>query len=143
MTNVPDGFGLTKVGGPFIDVNGPLWLRQTETGMQLGFLVEDRHVNGMQTCHGGMIATFCDMLHPLTARHLNSQLSTYFLPTISITVDYMASPAVGAWMQGEAQVLKTTGQLVFMAGLVHADGVLVARTNALLKIGTTRNGTAN
>ena len=58
-----------------------------------------------------------------------------FLPTISLQIDYLATVPLGAWVQGEGQVLRTTRSLVFAQGLVQADGKLVARVSGIFKIG--------
>ena len=101
---VPRGFAPIKIGGEFIGVNGPLFSRHEGAGLELGFHVEARHTNGMGMCHGGMIATFCDMLLPLTTRSLVPGIGNVFLPTISIQVDYLAPAPLGAWVQGSACV---------------------------------------
>lgn len=131
---VPDGFTPIEIGGQFIGLAGPLFSRPHDDGLDLGFLVEARHANGMGVCHGGMMATFCDMLMPLTTRNLVPEIGDVFLPTISLQVDYLAPAHIGAWVQGSAQVLHHTGSLAFVQGLVTADGTLVARASGVLKI---------
>ena len=132
--DVPEGFQSHRFGEGFIAVNGPLYTRRRDGGFELGFRVEPRHCNPMGICHGGMMATFCDMLLPLSA-HALSDVGKRFLPTINLQVDYLAASPLGAWVQGEAQVLRTTRSLVFMQGLVHADGNRVARVSGIFKIG--------
>jgi uncharacterized protein (TIGR00369 family) len=132
---VPEGFRAREFGGGFIGVNGPLYARRTEAGFQLGFRVEERHCNPMRICHGGMMATFCDMLLPISAHVLSKELAERFLPTINLQIDYLAASPLGAWVQGEAQLLRATRSLVFMQGLVEADGVSVARVSGIFKIG--------
>ena len=132
---VPEGFRAREFGGGFIGVNGPLYARRTEAGFQLGFRVEERHCNPMGICHGGMMATFCDMLLPISAHVMSKELAQRFLPTINLQIDYLAASPLGAWVQGEAQLLRATRSLVFMQGLVHADGVSVARVSGIFKIG--------
>ena len=134
-TAVPEGFQARQYGEGFIGVNGPLYLRKVEGGVQLGFRVERRHCNPMGICHGGMIATFCDMLLPISAHYLSEQIGKRFLPTINLQVDFLAASPLGAWVQGEAQLLHTTRSLVFMQGLVQADGNTVARVSGIFKIG--------
>jgi acyl-coenzyme A thioesterase PaaI-like protein len=80
------------------------------------------------------MATFCDMLLPLSA-HVLSDVGKRFLPTINLQIDYLAASPLGSWVQGEAQVLRTTRSLVFMQGLVHADDAPVARVSGIFKIG--------
>jgi len=133
--NVPEGFHARPFGEGFIGVNGPLYVRRTETAFHLGFRVELRHCNPMGICHGGMMATFCDMLLPISAHVLSEEIGRRFLPTINLQIDYLAPSPLGAWVQGEAQLLRTTRSLVFMQGLVQADGVNVARVSGIFKIG--------
>jgi uncharacterized protein (TIGR00369 family) len=132
---VPEGFRAREFGGGFIAVNGPLYARRSEAGFQLGFRVEERHCNPMGICHGGMMATFCDMLLPISAHVMSKELAERFLPTINLQIDYLAASPLGAWVQGEAQLLRATRSLVFMQGLVQADGVSVARVSGIFKIG--------
>ena len=132
---VPEGFRAREFGGGFMAVNGPLYARRTDAGFQLGFRVEERHCNPMRICHGGMMATFCDMLLPITAHVVSKEVALRFLPTINLQIDYLAASPLGAWVQGEAELLRATKSLVFMQGLVHADGVPVARVSGIFKIG--------
>jgi len=132
---VPEGFRAREFGGGFLGVNGPLYARRTDAGFQLGFRVEERHCNPMGICHGGMMATFCDMLLPISAHVMSKELGQRFLPTINLQIDYLAPSSLGAWVEGEAQLLRATKSLVFMQGLVQADGVSVARVSGIFKIG--------
>jgi len=131
----PAGFEAIRIGGEFIGSNGPLYLREADGRVHLGFSVEKRHANGMLICHGGMMATFCDMLLPIAARRLVDGLADTFLPTVSLQVDYLAPARVGTWVEGEAQVLRATRNLVFMQGIVTAEGATVARASGILKVG--------
>jgi uncharacterized protein (TIGR00369 family) len=132
---VPEGFKPRSFGGGFIAVNGPLYVRKLKPGIQLGFRVEPRHCNPMGVCHGGMMATFCDMLLPISAHYLSEAIGRRFLPTINLQVDFLAVSPLGAWVQGEAQLLRATRSMVFMQGLVTADGTNVARVSGIFKIG--------
>jgi uncharacterized protein (TIGR00369 family) len=133
--DIPEGFVARRFGEGFIAVNGPLYARKPPGGgFQLGFRVEPRHCNPMRICHGGMMATFCDMLLPLSA-HVLSDVGKRFLPTINLQVDYLAASPLGSWVQGEGQVLRRTRSLVFMQGLVQADGNPVARVSGIFKLG--------
>lgn len=133
--DIPEGFHARRFGEGFIGVNGPLYARRTDTAFHLGFRVERRHCNPMGICHGGMMATFCDMLLPISAHVLSKEIGNRFLPTINLQIDYLAASPLGAWVQGEAQLLRTTKSLVFMQGLVEADGNPVARVSGIFKIG--------
>jgi uncharacterized protein (TIGR00369 family) len=135
---VPDGFRPARMGGPFIALAGPLYarLRADPEGVRLlmGFRVEQRHCNPLGMCHGGMLATFADMLMPMAAMY-QAGGERRFLPTISLQMDYLAPAMLGAWVQGEAQILRTTRNLLFAQGLVSADGTPALRVSGVFKQG--------
>ncbi len=134
---VPDGFRpmLLGVGGDFIGINGPLYLRHEGALVQLGMRVEARHCNPMNTCHGGMLASFGDMVLPMCIHRKAPEIGHKFLPTISLQLDYLAPAPLGAWLTGEADVLRITRSMVFGQGLICADGVPAVRISGIFKIG--------
>ena len=89
----------------------------------------------MNNLHGGMMASFCDMLLPLSVHRKSNEVADRFLPTVSLQIDYLAPAPLGAWVQGEAEPLRVTRSLVFAQGLVTADGVSCARVSGVFKIG--------
>lgn len=131
---VPPGFKPIEAGGPFMEGNGPLYLLHEGDVVKFGFRVEQRHVNPMGMLHGGMMASFCDMLMPLSV-HRTSAVGLRFLPTISLQIDYLAPAPLGCWVEGEAELLRATRSLVFAQGLVRADGTPCARASGVFKIG--------
>ncbi|HRI19266.1 MAG TPA: PaaI family thioesterase [Burkholderiaceae bacterium] len=136
MISPPEGFVPLPVPGEFIRVNGPLYIRKQAGTVQLGFRVEERHANPMAICHGGMMASFCDMLLPIATLHMRREIGPRFLPTVSLQIDYLAPAPVGSWVEGETQVLRVTRTMIFAQGLVTADGEPVARASGILKIGS-------
>ena len=131
---IPAGFRPAHIHGDFIAFNGPLCARLTGDKIALGFRVEQRHTNPLGICHGGMLATFVDMLIPCTAMY-ESGRERRFLPTISLQIDYLGASPLGAWVQGEAQILRTTRNMVFGQGLVTADGAPALRFSGIFKLG--------
>ena len=132
---IPDGFTPLGVGGDFMAVNGPLYLRREGDQVQVGFRVEPRHCNPMRICHGGMLASYCDMLLPVTVHHQSTDVGRRFLATVSLQLDYLAPVPLGSWVQGLAQVLRVTRSMVFTQGLVTADGVPAVRSSGVFKLG--------
>ena len=138
---IPEGFKPRNLGRGFIEIVGPLYYRRAPgtdrlRGISLGFRVEPRHCNPAGTCHGGMLATFVDMLLPVTATSTCEPLRGLYLPTISLQLDYLAGAPLGSWLQGDAQVLRHTRNMVFVQGLLSADGTPVARASGIFKIGS-------
>jgi len=132
--DVPQGFTVLPIGGDYMAANGPLYARVVEGRVQLGFRVQQRHTNPLGICHGGMLASFADMLLPVCTLR-QSDVGRRFLPTISLQLDYLAPAPLGAWVQGEAEVLRTTRKMVFAQGVARIDGEPVLRVSGLLKIG--------
>lgn len=132
---IPEGFRAAPLGGAFLTHNGPLYARRDGDRLQLGFRVEERHTNPLGICHGGMLATFADMLLPCVIL-AQPGFERRFLPTISLQVDYLAPAALGAWVQGQGEVLRRTRSVAFAQGLVTADGVPAMRVSGIFKLGT-------
>lgn len=131
---IPEGFRPAAIGGAFLAHNGPLYARLAGERFQLGLRIEERHTNPLGICHGGMLATFADMLLPCVILY-QPGFERRFLPTISLQVDYLAPAALGAWVQGEGEVLRRTPGMVFAQGLVTADGVPAVRVSGIFKLG--------
>lgn len=132
---IPGGFKPLPVGGEFMAVNGPLYVRLVDGRAQLGFRVLARHTNPMNICHGGMLASFGDMLLPVCVHRQSAEVGHRFLPTISLQIDYLAPAPLGAWVQGEADVLRVTRTMVFAQGIAQADGTPVMRVSGIFKLG--------
>ena len=133
--DIPEGFKPRRFGDGFIAHNGPLYVKKLERGILLGFRVEARHCNPMGICHGGMLASFCDMLLPISVHRKSAEVGLRFLPTVSLQLDYMLPAHLGAWVEGEADVLRVTRAMVFAQGIVRVDGVLAVRCSGVMKIG--------
>ena len=130
----PPGFRPLRLPeSTFLEVNGPFHASWDGARFLLGIRIEQRHCNASGRCHGGMIAAFCDVL--LTVGSNIQSRQSRFLPTISLTCDFAAPAAKGAWLQGSVDVLRTTRTLLFASGIVETDvDGLVARTSAVLRI---------
>ena len=143
MTNeAPPGFVPLGLRMGFLESNGPLYLKWMEHRVILGFAVGQRHCNPGNVCHGGMLATFADMLLPIASR-LQSKTEMGFLPTINLTCDFVAPAPLGSWVEGQAQAVTATRNLLFAQGLATADGLACLRANGIFKItnpGSTKRG---
>lgn len=133
-TSPAPGFEPVDIGGAFATRNGPLHARWFDGHLQLGFRVGPQHVNPGNQCHGGMLCMFADILIS-TAAQYQADIPRQFLPTISLQMDFIAAAPLGSWVQGEAEILRVTRNLVFSQGLLHADGTLVLRTSGVFKRG--------
>lgn len=140
--DIPPGFAPLGIRMGFLESNGPLFLRWSDERATLAFRVGFRHCNPGSVCHGGMLATFADMLLPIAAR-LQSIAEMGFLPTINLTCDFLAPAPLGSWVEGQADAVRATRNLLFVQGLATADGTPCLRANGIFKItnpGSTKRG---
>jgi len=133
--DAPEGFKVLPIGGNFLTHTGPLYVRVADGRALLGFRVRAHHTNPLNICHGGMLATFGDMLLPVCIHRQSPEVGLRFLPTITLQIDYLAPAPLGAWVQGEAEVLRVTRTMVFAHGVARIDCTPVLRVSGTFKIG--------
>jgi uncharacterized protein (TIGR00369 family) len=111
LDQAPAGFAPLAIGGNFMAHNGPLYVRMVDGRAQLAFRVQARHTNPLNNCHGGMLASFGDMLLPVCIHRQSAEVGwvpAHHQPQI----DYLAPAPLGL-VQGEADVLRVTRTMVF------------------------------
>ena len=135
MEAAPAGFLRLPMMGlaDFTARNLPLHVRSEDGHLVGGFRVALEHCNPAGSCHGGMVATFCDILLAFAGMFEN-RFEAMILPTISLSIDYLAPAHPGGWMQTTGEILKTTRSLLFAQALVRTDGTPSARVNGVYRI---------
>jgi uncharacterized protein (TIGR00369 family) len=132
--DIPEGFVVAPIGGEFTSYNGPIYARWHDQQLQLGFRVNERQINPGNACHGGMLSLFADILLSSAAQY-QTDIPRQFLPTISLQLDFMASAPLGEWVQGQADILKVTKNLIFSQGLITCKGAVVVRSSGVFRRG--------
>ena len=79
------------------------------------------------------MATFADMQIAAVIAGSPAGLPKGHQPTISLNVDYLATAALGAWVEAAVTLVKTTKTLIFTQALISADGEIVARSQAIYR----------
>lgn len=130
--DIPAGFSRLHLPGPFVDINGPLLARYTDGKFRIGVRLEERHCNAAGICHGGMHATFADL--QIAIGIVVQADVRAFLPTINLSLDYVAPGRIGDWLEGETEVIRTTRNLAFGSCILSVDGTPLVRASAVCKI---------
>jgi uncharacterized protein (TIGR00369 family) len=117
----------------FTALTGPFHVRFEGENLVMGFRVQARHSNPGGICHGGAMMTFADVCMGV-ASAVQGGLPVAFLPTISLSGDFLAPTPVGAWVEGRTQVLRVTKRFVFAQALATADGTPVLRTSGVFSV---------
>ncbi len=112
--------------------------RRIDGALALGFRVGPQHLNPGGRCHGGVLASFCDVLLAFAILHDTPALATTILPTVNLNLDYLAGALPGAWVQGVGGTVSVTRNLAVAQALVTADGVPVVRASGTYKVGGAR-----
>jgi acyl-coenzyme A thioesterase PaaI-like protein len=127
---VPEGFVIFRNAGAFAEKNGPLYFRQSDS--TLGFCVSPAHSNPIGVCHGGWLSSFLDMQMSLKAFR-EGGFEDRFLVTVSLSLDFLAIASIGAWIEGQATVLRRSKSLVFIQGLAVSGGTPLLRSSGVYK----------
>jgi acyl-coenzyme A thioesterase PaaI-like protein len=133
---VPAGFVPLPFKGDehFLSLTGPLYAKREDKKLVLGFRVEQRHCNIASICHGGMLMTFADMQLGLGAR-FDSEEDFGFMPTVSMTSDFLAPAPLGAWVEGRTDLLRATRNFLFCQCIVSSNGAPAMRASGIMKLG--------
>ena len=128
---IPEGFKPLDFGGMFDHLDtyftkhvGPLYVRETKQGRQLGFEVKPHMCNPAGICHGGMLMTVMDVglafiLHNAMGHHT-------FTPSVSFNFDFLAPGQLGDFLTCEGECTMQSKNLGFVSGrLVGKDGPVI------------------
>ena len=129
QAEVPQGFEPIRLGNGFDLSFGPVYLHKGER--KLGFRVAAHHLNPVDSCHGGAMATFADMQIAAVRPGLGTQAG--HMPTINLSVDYLAPARLGSWVEAAVTLVKATRTLVFTQALITVAGEPVARATGIYR----------
>ena len=120
--------------GRFASMLGDFYFRPTETGVVECRMATDRHhSNGLGYLHGGFIMSFVDMAMFAIIRPRFSKEEGAV--TLSCATDFLSGGNPGAPIEAHGEVLKETGKLFFVRGLVTQGGANVCSfTGTMRKI---------
>jgi len=116
----------------FITHTGALYGKRDGDKLVLGFRVARHHCNIGGVCHGGLLMTFADMLLSLGAR-FESESEFGFMPTVSMTADFLAPAPLGAWVEGRTDLLRATRNFLFVQCLITSNGAPALRASGIMK----------
>lgn len=129
----PEGFEPLPMGTGFNLYVGPIYGRMTDGRLRLGMRIGHRHINPHQTTHGGIIASFADM-QVYVSQQQDPALRRALMPTISMSLDYIAPVVLGDWLEGDTQLLRATRSTLFQQTLATVEGRPVFRSSCVYRI---------
>jgi uncharacterized protein (TIGR00369 family) len=115
---------------------GTLYARRGEKGTRdefvLGFRVHRHMCNPAGGLHGGMMMTAADLVGTMGGGTLAGLRK--FLPTVSMTFDFVAPAKAGDWVEGRAEIVRQTRSLLFTDISLTVDGERILRASQIAKI---------
>ena len=130
--------GWTLWRGPrrnrFTDLIGPHYVRTGDEGaVECAMAAEEKHLNGLGYLHGGFLMAFIDQVMFAIARPRLS--ATVGAVTLSCDTHFLGSGVAGKNIHGTGEILRETGKMLFIRGLLTQDGNSVcAFTGTLRKV---------
>jgi uncharacterized protein (TIGR00369 family) len=119
--------------GRFASMLGDFYFRHSrEAGAECRMATDRHHSNGLGYLHGGFIMSFIDMaMFSFIFRQLESSAAV----TLSCATDFLSAGVVGDPIEASGEILKETGKMLFVRGLVTQNGSNVASfTGTMRKI---------
>lgn len=132
MTDIPAPYEKIPFNHGFVGQIGPLYYYDHEGGFARAFRVEERHVNGMGRCHGGMLMAFADMAFGSAVSY---QVKRYWV-TVRLLTDFLAGAEIGDWVEGTGEITGQDGDFYFVKGRIWSgDTVLMQGTGTFKALG--------
>jgi uncharacterized protein (TIGR00369 family) len=126
-------------GRPNPDFNshiGTLYCKRGAKGTRdefvLGFRVHGHMCNPAGGLHGGMMMTVSDLVGTMGGGTLVGLRK--FLPTVSMTFDFVAPAKLGDWVEGRAEVVRQTRSLLFTSIYLTVGETKIVRASQVAKI---------
>ena len=119
--------------GRFAALLGDFYFRQTPGDtVECRMATDRRHSNGLGYLHGGFLMSFIDMA---MFAFIFRQLENYGAVTLSCATDFLTAGVVGVPIEASGEILKETGKMLFVRGLLTQNGANVASfTGTMRKI---------
>ncbi|WP_404476802.1 PaaI family thioesterase [Novosphingobium sp. BL-52-GroH] len=123
-------------GGPFTDHVGDFhyaWESESrDVPPRFGFRVAPRHCNLLPTCHGGMLATFADVVMAKAVVLVDTDRTS--LPTVNLSIDYLAPAPLGGWVEATVRIDRLATSLAFLHATFHVGETMVLRASGVFRI---------
>lgn len=110
---------------------GPVYVRLTANGEEIGFQVEPHHLNRNGVVHGGMLATLFD--HAVGSRCFLALGQEAFLATIQISTHFIREALPGDFVTCEVEVTRVTSSVLFLRGICRAREHTILTGEAIVK----------
>ena len=140
MGAIPAGFALMPTMGLFHDFVGPVYVKQDDTRIVAGLMIEERHCNLGGNIHGGMVGTLVDSAFAYAVR--KSQDPPVRGVTTTMAIDFIGTAEPGQWIEAHVDVVRSGRRVVFLNCFVWCEANRIARASATFQVVGSYDGAA-
>lgn len=110
---------------------GPFYFTTDAQGPVAAFRAQPKHMNQGGVVHGGCLMTFADYaLFAIAAEEIGED---GYGVTVAFTSEFLSGAKEGQLIESRGEVLRAGGSLIFVRGIVTADGTPCLNYSATLK----------
>lgn len=109
---------------------GPFFWRMRDDQLKFAFKAEEKHCNSGGIVHGGLLMTFADLMMCAGGTVGTTDRGVF---TVSFNADFMASGNRNEIIKARSEVIRRTGQMVFMRGEIYTDERVILTCSAVLR----------
>jgi uncharacterized protein (TIGR00369 family) len=138
LMRMPEGFGPHYRRSPVTDAWEPLYSRRKNGIVEIGLVVGNPHTNSRGFLHGGVLAALADnamglSYHETRVLLLGEDEAIKSALTVNLSIDFVSTARVGAWLQITPRVLRGGRATGFVDATVTADNEIIARASAIFR----------
>ena len=129
---VPEGYTPINNHYGFVKWVGPLYCKGSGEGEVIAVRVEERHCNGGNVAHGGMVSTMADIA---IGYHLvRSGRPARWSLSLNLNMDFIGTAPMGSWLEARPRLRRVGSTVAFVDCELTAAGQLVASATSVLKL---------
>ncbi len=134
--NVPAGFEqMPTFGGPFHELTGPFFYKKTDNGFVVGLRAEEKHRNGGEMIHGGMLAMLADTAISWTNKNtLQHRQPPVWSLTTNLSLSLIGNALPGDWIEARVEVVRAGQRVVFSNCFIWANDKCIAQATAQFQV---------
>ncbi len=127
VQGIPEGYVLGEGRGKFTIRNGPFFEKKVGDDIVRAFRVDDRHLNGLNFVHGGMLMTFMDSALARTIFHASDKRGV----TLKMNSEFLLPARKGDWVEAHCELVKETRSLAFARGELRVGHRAIFKADAI------------
>ncbi|MEH6402019.1 MAG: PaaI family thioesterase [Sneathiella sp.] len=128
VNDIPEGFVEVQTGAAFAMRNGPYFEKTIdENTMIRAFRADERHMNGLNFVHGGMLMSFADSSLARAINHQHNQRCV----TVKMNSEFLLPVRGGDWIEAHTEVVRNTKSVVFVRGELKVGKKVVFKADAI------------